>query len=419
MKSKKIISTLLAFTMAFGTFVTLPEITDGAVSTGIVASAESEHYKTVNGFVLNKDADGTIYVSDYKGKGGNITIPKQVKYIGFEAFEENNTITSVTFPAGTTDYGIGEGAFRYCTNLKTVIIQGDVGIAGTKEGIFDTAFKGCHSLSKVSFTKKDANVSSIGEHAFYCCYNLSSINIPSKTKVIREGAFQNCAKLSSVTIPKGTKIEGSYTFGYMYGTATNDDYYDVHINGKNKLARSVKADGQKSVFWEIYAETYSEASKIARTAFATSDGLWWCGDDEVIYDYCFFHPIKQKKITLTVVKGSAAEIWAKNHKIAYKNGSSNSSDDVLDAPANIDATKTSNSVTLVWDDVKGASAYRVYKYNSKTNKYEKYKDVSSSKCKVTELSANTTYKFKVVALKKVDGAYKEGEYVTISVTTKK
>lgn len=40
--------------------------------------------------------------------------------------------------------------------------------------------------------------------------------------------------------------------------------------------------------------------------------------------------------------------------------------------------------------------YRVYKYNDKTGKYEKYKDVTSAKCTVSGLSANTKYKFKML-----------------------
>ena len=56
---------------------------------------------------------------------------------------------------------------------------------------------------------------------------------------------------------------------------------------------------------------------------------------------------------------------------------------------------------------------------TKTKKYVKYKDVSASKCKITGLAANTKYKFKVVALKKNGSKYTEGEYATVSVTTKK
>ena len=421
MKSRKLVSSILALTLAFGSFVALPEITDGAVNTAIEVSA-SEYYKTVNGFVLNKDSDGDVYVSDYKGKGGKITIPEEVKYIGKEAFSCNTTITSVSFPAGTTKYGIGDQAFAWCSNLKTVTIAGDVG-ADNKDGIGYGAFQGCHSLNKVMFTKKNAYVAYIGQEAFFSCYALNSINLPSGTVEICESAFENCVKLSSLTIPEKTNIEGSYVFGYMYGANTSDDYYALLYNNEDKKASSVKANGKNKVFWEIYAETYDEAETIAKNIFGTGAGLTMYGDEEdgefIPAAYSFCMPLKQREIVLNVTAGSPAEKWAKSNKIKYKSKATQSVSDLLDAPANIDATKTKNTITLVWDDVKGAAAYRVYKYNEKTGKYEKYSNVSSSTCKVKGLSPNTTYKFKVVALKKADKGYKEGEYVTISVTTKK
>lgn len=58
-------------------------------------------------------------------------------------------------------------------------------------------------------------------------------------------------------------------------------------------------------------------------------------------------------------------------------------------------SSTGTSVKLSWSAVKGADGYRVYKYNSSTQKYEKYKDVLTTSCSVTKLKASTTYKFKV------------------------
>lgn len=90
-----------------------------------------------------------------------------------------------------------------------------------------------------------------------------------------------------------------------------------------------------------------------------------------------------------------------------------------DVPANFKTKKTDNSVTLSWDAVDGADMYRVYKYNSKTKKYEKYKDVKTAKCTIKKLSAGTKYKFKVVAYtKNASGKYVKGKSSKeISVTT--
>lgn len=422
MKSKKVISSILAFTLAFGTFAALPELTDGAVDTAITASA-AEYYKKVSGFVLNKDTDGDIYVSDYTGNGGNITIPKEASYIGEDAFKYNTSIKSVTFPEGTTKYGIGSNAFAWCTNLESVTIYGDIG-SGDVNGIGANTFIGCHSLKKVSFKKKDAYIAYIGEGAFFSCYSLDSINLPSGTALICDQAFENCVKLKSITIPKKTKIEGGYTFGYMQGGSTSDDYYEIHNNDSTKKKIDVKADGKKTVYWEICAKNLNEATKLANKIFGSTKDVrtWGYYDDSNTFvsdEYGFCVPIKQCQITLNVYSGSPAQKWAKEHGIKYKLTSGTSTASVLDAPANLEATKTKNTVTLVWDDVKGASAYRVYIYNESKGKYEKYKDVTVSKCKITDLKAGTKYKFKVVALKKENGKYTEGEYVTCSVTTNK
>lgn len=66
------------------------------------------------------------------------------------------------------------------------------------------------------------------------------------------------------------------------------------------------------------------------------------------------------------------------------------------------STSTNTSITLTWAKQSGASYYNVYKYNTKTKKYDLYKKVTSGSkntLKVTGLSANTSYKFKVRAYK--------------------
>ncbi len=421
MKTKKIAAFAAAAVMAAGVCTGLPIGTGDNSPLAITASA-AEYYKTVNGFVLKKDSYGDIYVSEYTGNGGNIIIPAEAVYIGEKAFYQNTSITSVTFPAGTTKYGIGTEAFAWCTNLTSVTIKGDVG-SDDVNGISVGAFKGCYSLKTVKFTKSDAHLSFIDEYAFFSCYSLTSINLPSDTGKICDRAFQNCTRLSKITIPKNTDIEGSYTFGYMYGTDSPDDFYSYVYDSKTNKLNDVKADGIKKVYWELGVETYDEALKLSSKIFGSYKEMQAYGyyDDSgkfVTYPYSYCYPIKQCVITLVVSPGSNAEKWAKEHKIIYITSDTSSSSVQLDAPANLDATRTANTVTLVWDEVQGASGYRVYKYNSKTKKYEKYKDVTSTTCKVTGLSSKTKYKFKVVALKKSGNSYKTGEYATISVTTK-
>lgn len=77
----------------------------------------------------------------------------------------------------------------------------------------------------------------------------------------------------------------------------------------------------------------------------------------------------------------------------------------LAAPKGITATSTETTITLKWNKVKGAKAYRVYKYNMVTGKYEKYKDVKTTKCTVKNLYKDAKYSFKICTLTTKNGKY--------------
>lgn len=84
-------------------------------------------------------------------------------------------------------------------------------------------------------------------------------------------------------------------------------------------------------------------------------------------------------------------------------------DTKLAAPTNVKAQAGDGKVTLTWDKVKGADAYRVYIYNAETGKYKKLKTVTSNKTTVKDLKNGETYKFKVAAAVKDGKTYKSGK----------
>ena len=94
----------------------------------------------------------------------------------------------------------------------------------------------------------------------------------------------------------------------------------------------------------------------------------------------------------------------KSEKLSVK--TSAASVDVA-APSGIKITAEKNYITLKWDKVSGADAYRVYLYDKASGKYKVYKNVSGTSCKVSGLSAGTEYKFRVSSLVKVNGKLKE------------
>ena len=77
----------------------------------------------------------------------------------------------------------------------------------------------------------------------------------------------------------------------------------------------------------------------------------------------------------------------------------------LAAPTGISGSTTDTTVKLSWKAVSGADAYRVYRYNSSTKKYETLQNVSKTSCKISGLTPDTTYVFKVAALVKSGSKY--------------
>ncbi|MDR1587018.1 MAG: leucine-rich repeat protein [Treponema sp.] len=111
----------------------------------------------------------------YSGKGGKVTIPKNVTEIGEEAFDNScchSGLTAVEIPEGVTS--IGDAAFFECENLATVTFP--------------------------------ASLRSIGENAFQMCYALVSVHIPDGVQTIGRMAFYECS-LEKISLPEGVELD--------------------------------------------------------------------------------------------------------------------------------------------------------------------------------------------------------------------
>lgn len=83
----------------------------------------------------------------------------------------------------------------------------------------------------------------------------------------------------------------------------------------------------------------------------------------------------------------------------------------------VSTSTNSDTVKLSWKAVKGATTYQVYMYEG--SKWVKKATTKELSAKVTGLSGNKTYSFKVRAYKKVSGEYYIGSYSsTVKATTK-
>lgn len=83
-------------------------------------------------------------------------------------------------------------------------------------------------------------------------------------------------------------------------------------------------------------------------------------------------------------------------------------------PVNPKVSKYTNSyITLTWDKQTASNGYEVYRYDSGKKKYVLYKTITSGNtntCKITGLTSNKKYTFKIRAYKLVDGKKSYASY---------
>ena len=147
---------------------------------------------------------GTVYLSntyDSTSKRGVLTFKGDVTTIGWSAFADCFSLTSVTIPDSVTT--IGDYAFSNCFSLTSVTIGDSVTTIGYG------AFCGCTSLTSVTIPD---SVTTIGGSAFSSCESLTSVTIPDSVTTIGDYAFSHCPSLTSVTIPDSVTTIGSYAF---------------------------------------------------------------------------------------------------------------------------------------------------------------------------------------------------------------
>jgi len=153
------------------------------------------------------NADGTITVVGYHGSGGSLTMPDKidglsVSSIGFKAFLECQSVTSITIPECVTS--IGELAFEHCCALTNVTIPNSV----TNIGI--AAFDSCVNLTSVAMPNSVTRI----EMCTFNCTSLTNVTIPGSVSNIGIYAFNNCTNLTRVYFTGNAPSFGSSVFAH-------------------------------------------------------------------------------------------------------------------------------------------------------------------------------------------------------------
>ena len=138
-----------------------------------------------------------------------------------QAFYNSKNVENLILPNTLTT--IGETMF-FQSRLKTVEIPASV------ETIESAAFKGCSSLTTVTF-EEGSQLKTIGggyDYSYYYygafsdCSALTSIEIPASVETIESAAFKRCSSLTTVTFEEGSQLK---TIGGGYDSDRSSYYY--------------------------------------------------------------------------------------------------------------------------------------------------------------------------------------------------
>jgi len=201
----------------------------------------------------------------------SIIIPTGIEKIGRDAFLGCSNLLNLTIPYGVKTIGIK--AFENCTKLKEIDIPDSVTEMVRSVGYLSTyedgsTFENCTNLQRV---KLSANMKGIPTRAFYGCKNLTDVTMQDGITTIDYRAFYGCSALKSIITSNNIEI----------------------INGG-------AFDGCTSL---EYAKIPSK-TKFSETTTIGSNYHW------PIFENC-------PNLVLDVVQDSPAEIYAINNNINY------------------------------------------------------------------------------------------------------
>ena len=156
----------------------------------------------------------------------NITIPDSVTEIGSSAFSGCSSLTAIDVEVGNNNYTSVNGVLF--NKGKTELICYPAGktdksynIPNSVTSIGYSAFIDCTSITSITIPD---SVTSIDSSAFGGCSSLKSITIPNSVTSIGYYAFYGCTSLTSVTIPKSVTGIDDWAFGYYY----DNDYKKIN-----------------------------------------------------------------------------------------------------------------------------------------------------------------------------------------------
>ena len=177
-------------------------------------SCESPNFKVKEGFLLSHD-EKILY--RYFGDNSIVQIPKGINYIKGGAFSGKD-IERIILPLNILMY-IGDNPFAGCNNLREIVTHGRYQVINkTLYDNFENRLIGCWNYDALTIFIQ-SGTKRIGKNAFFGL-NVQYIELPDSIEEIDETAFYWCFNLCKIAIPSHQykriyKLIPSYIRGYV------------------------------------------------------------------------------------------------------------------------------------------------------------------------------------------------------------
>ena len=342
---------------------------------------------------------------------GACRIKDVTRLIAEAMFYENEGVTSVVIPEGITE--ISDELFMYSA-VKSITIPASV------KSIGNDAFYGS-LLETVNYIGAENSWNKIDFGRYNAEFHFAKVNFlcPHKNTSTLKAVAPTCTKEGKT---EGKKCTACGVTTVAQKTVAKKAHAYKNVTTKATLSKNGKVVTKCSVCGNVSKTTtvyYPKTIKLSKTEYTyngkvqtpsvtvkDSKGNTLKNDTDYTVKYESGRKAPGKYTVTITFKGKYEGTKKLTYTIAPKK------------VTKLSASQTTTTITLKWSKVTGADGYRVYKYNSKTKKYVKLKDVTKNTLKISKLKAGTTYKYKVRAYTKDDGSI-YGAYSDVFATATK
>ncbi len=359
-----------------------------------------------------KEIDSYAFYNCTKLK--SITIPKSTKTLGYCIFSNCTNLTSIIYNAinastsynadySTSTSNCADYAIFYKAGIKSTGITVTFGstVKSIPDYLFATALiKSENVFCNIKTVKIASSITSIGDYAFYKCYNLKYTICNARSSSVGDYVFSGCSSncIYALRNSKIAKYAQTQKLKYSYldptnvsglkattGTATIKLTWNKSSNVTGYII--YRYNNTKKA-WEKIGTTTSTSYTIKKLSAGTT------------YQYA----VKSYK-----------SIFSTNYSCAKLSSITTTTNPAM---VSFKVTPGKNKATISWSKVKGATGYIVYYKTSAKGSWKRLKVTTGTSFTKTGLTKNKTYYFTVKAYKSLGGKNYNGSFSTKSAKIK-